>query len=111
MDITYEMIRVIKVLSRNGATNQQEIADRTNRNKASLTSLLDNMMKRNLIVRAEDPSDRRNKIISLTKLGKETEALVDPMLHDFYQKMLLDIPQEQLSSINSRLDLMLQNLS
>lgn len=110
LDITYEMIRVIRVLSREGAMNQQEIADIIVRNKASLTSLLDNMTKRNLIVRSEDPSDRRNKIISLTKLGKETEKLVVPMLNDFYRKMTTNISEEQILSINNRLESMIKNV-
>lgn len=45
--------------------NQQQIADSVFKNKASLTSLLANMERKDLVVRNEDTSERRNKIIIL----------------------------------------------
>src|ERR1700723_181319 len=70
-EITYEMLQVLIVLWKKHQVNQQEIANRVQKNKASLTPLIDSLVKKKLIIRSEDPGDRRNKIISLTRTGQQ----------------------------------------
>jgi len=110
LDLTYEMLQVLSVLWKTGHSNQQEIANRIQKNKASLTSLLDNLTKRNLIVRTEDPSDRRNKIISLTKIGREYEAQFNPILEDFHQSLKKGISSEKIVEVKQILQVMQDNL-
>lgn len=110
LDLTYEMVQVLAVLWRKGEINQQEIADRVQKNKASLTSLLDNLAKRNLIIRNEDPADRRNKIISLTGSGKEYEKQLEPLLNEFYHTLTKDLPQNDMKKITGFLKNMETNL-
>src|SRR5690554_1817126 len=72
LDLTYEMVKVLFILDDHRYLNQQQIADITRKNKASLTSLIGNMEKRGLVMRTEDSADRRNKIISEERrVGKE----------------------------------------
>ncbi|GLU55495.1 MarR family winged helix-turn-helix transcriptional regulator [Dyadobacter frigoris] len=110
LDLTYEMVQVLGVLWRKGEMNQQEIADRVQKNKASLTSLLDNLAKRNLITRNEDPADRRNKIISLTDSGKEYEKQLEPLLEGFYQILAKNLPRQDMKKITGFLKNMEINL-
>lgn len=110
LDLTYEMVQVLVVLWRKGEMNQQEIADRVQKNKASLTSLLDNLAKRNLIIRNEDRTDRRNKIISLTDSGKEFEQQLEPLLDGFYQTLTKDLAQNDMKKITGFLKNMETNL-
>lgn len=110
LDLTYEMVQVLAVLWRKGEINQQEIADRVQKNKASLTSLLDNLAKRNLITRNEDPADRRNKIISLTDSGKDYEKQLEPLLNGFYQILIKNLPQNDMKKITGFLKNMETNL-
>lgn len=110
LDLTYEMVQVLAVLWRKGEINQQEIADRVQKNKASLTSLLDNLAKRNLIIRNEDPADRRNKIISLTGSGKEYEKQLEPLLNEFYHTLTKNLPQNDMKKITGFLKNMETNL-
>lgn len=111
LDLTYEMVQVLAVLWRKGDINQQEIADRVQKNKASLTSLLDNLAKRNLIFRNEDPNDRRNKIISLTATGKEYEKQLQPLLNEIYQILEEDLSKEEIRKMTTSLKKMELNLS
>src|SRR3569832_781241 len=69
-DISYEMFQVLNVLWRKNEVNQQEIANAVQKGKASLTPLIDNLVKLQLVTRTEDSADRRNKIITLTKEGQ-----------------------------------------
>jgi DNA-binding MarR family transcriptional regulator len=99
LNLTFEMFQVMAILWRKDGINQQEIADRVQKNKASLTPLLDNLSKRNLVVRNEDPSDRRNKIISLTEEGREYEAHIQPLINDLYDVIKEDISVEQVENV------------
>lgn len=101
LDITYEMVKVLFILSENESMNQQQIADVTLKNKASLTSLIDNMQKRDLVIRTEDTADRRNKIITLTDNGKKTLNIVKPVLKNLFEELYQDISTEEIEIMNN----------
>ena len=71
-DISMEMSQVlyyIHFMAKDRKSNQQDIANRTGKNKSSVTALIDNLVKKGLIDRSVDPNNRRNNIISLTAAG------------------------------------------
>lgn len=80
LDITPDMYFILRYLwgERDGC-RQQELADRTGKDKASLTKLLDNLEKRDLVKRAADETDRRSKRIWLTGAGKKLKEKVYPL--------------------------------
>lgn len=86
MDLTFEMLEVLIVLWRYDKLNQQEIADKVRKNKASLTSLIDNLTARKLVVRQTDTRDRRNNIIILTEEGKAYQETLQPIMDEFYER-------------------------
>lgn len=110
LDITYEMLQVLGVLWIKGDRNQQDIADRLQKNKASLTSLIDNLEKRKLLQRTEDCNDRRNKIISLTAEGEKYRRRTQPLLDDFFSTAQQGIAASELQSAVSVLSRMQANL-
>jgi MarR family transcriptional regulator, organic hydroperoxide resistance regulator len=95
-EITYEMLQVLMVLWKKNQVNQQEVANTVQKNKASLTPLIDNLVKKKLVTRSEDPQDRRNKIISLTPTGKQYKNKFAPMMTEMYTLIKGDIPDEKL---------------
>jgi len=102
-NITFEMLQVLMVLWRRNSINQQEIADLVQKNKASLTPLLDNLSKRNLVIRTEDSSDRRNKIISLTDEGFQYQERIQPLIDEFYESFKSDISITQIEAVSEML--------
>ncbi|WP_051959907.1 MarR family winged helix-turn-helix transcriptional regulator [Sphingobacterium sp. SG20118] len=95
-DITLEMTQVLYFLSistESGEANQQEIADGLGKNKSSLTSLIDNLLKRDMLVRRINPENRRTNIISLTEKAKQFVADLYPDVYQTYdiEKIALDI--------------------
>lgn len=100
LDLTYEMVKVLFILDDHRYLNQQQIADITLKNKASLTSLIGNMEKRGLVMRTEDSADRRNKIISLTSNGKETLNLLRPVMKKLFEELYKDISKEEIEVMN-----------
>lgn len=82
IDLTYEMHQVMACLWKKDGINQQEIADRTLRDKAGITFLIDNLSKRDLVTRQEHPGDRRSKLIYLTAKGKRLGQKVEPWVNE-----------------------------
>jgi DNA-binding MarR family transcriptional regulator len=85
LDITYEMLEVLICLWEKDGTNQQEIADRIIKEKASMTYLIDNLSKRDLVRRTEDKSDRRNKLVYLTPAGLHLQKQLLPWATEMYK--------------------------
>jgi DNA-binding MarR family transcriptional regulator len=95
-ELSYEMLQVLLVLWKKNQVNQQEVADTIQKSKASLTPLIDKLVKKKLVTRSEDPGDRRNKIISLTNTGKQYKKKFAPMMTEMYALIKGSIPDEKL---------------
>lgn len=86
-DVTFEMLQVLGLLWRKQDLNQQEIANAVQKNKASITPIIDNLTRRKLVIRSEAPSDKRSRIISLTPEGREYKEQFMPVINEFYKLM------------------------
>jgi DNA-binding MarR family transcriptional regulator len=84
IDLTYEMHQIMACLWKKDGINQQELADLTLKDKASMTYLIDNLTKRDLVKRTEDPVDRRSKRIFLTPAGKRLGKKVEPWVTELF---------------------------
>ena len=98
-EITYEMLQVLIVLWKKHQVNQQEVANAVQKNKASLTPLLDSLVGMGLVTRTEDSGDRRNKIITLTKKGKDYKKKFSPMIQDIYRIVKGTISDDRLREV------------
>lgn len=96
INITFEMLEVMSVLWRKDGINQQELADLTLRDKSSMTYLIDNLTKRNLVKRTEDANDRRNKLIILTDEGNALKHHLYPWVAEVYAAASADVQPEEL---------------
>ena len=109
-EITYEMLQVLTVLWKKHQINQQEVANAIQKHKASLTPLLDSLVKMGLVTRAEDPIDRRNRIITLTKKGKDYKKKFSPMINDIYRAVKGNIPDHRLEEVTGLLLTIKENI-
>ena len=73
-EITAEQAIIIMTLYQTDGIAQQEIANAVFKDKSSVKRLIDNMERKDLIVRVPDQNDRRNKLIYLTHKGKTLRA-------------------------------------
>jgi len=106
LDVTYEMVQVLAVLWREHELNQQEIAELVQKSKASVTPLIDNLCKRDLVQRIPDPADRRNNKIILTEKGWEYHKHLEPVQKELYEKIIKNTQIKDLSEINNQLRLL-----
>jgi DNA-binding MarR family transcriptional regulator len=91
IDLTYEMHQIMNCLWKKDGINQQELANLTLKDKASMTYLIDNLTKRELVKRTEDPDDRRSKLIYLTTRGKQLGKKVEPWVSELFSIASRDI--------------------
>lgn len=84
IDLTFEMLQIMAYLWKKEGVNQQELADQTFKDKASLTYLINNLESKGLVNRVEGLKDRRNKEIYLTDKGKELEKEIIPLIESLY---------------------------
>jgi DNA-binding MarR family transcriptional regulator len=111
LDLTTEMIQVLRYLWGHDCVNQQEIANAVNRDKASLTAMLDNLVRRDLVTRCEDSEDRRNKRIVLTPKGRALEQQVTPLIREMYELAGQHLIPQQLEAGIALLGQINQNLA
>ena len=82
--ITFEMLQILSYLWREQGITQQVLAERTAKDKACLTNLMNNLEKKGYVHRKEDPADRRNKLVYLTPEGEEFKEQIRPILDQVY---------------------------
>lgn len=73
VDITPEQWTVLLYLWEKDGVTQQELCNATFKDKPSMTRLIDNMERVNLVVRISSKVDRRTNMIHLTKCGRDIE--------------------------------------
>lgn len=73
LDITPEQWTVLLFLWEKDGVSQQELCNATFKDKPSMTRLIDNMERQNLVVRIASKSDRRTNLVYLTRQGRELE--------------------------------------
>lgn len=109
-DLSFELIEILGLLSRNDGINQQEISNKISKDKSSVTYLINNLVKRGLVERIEYPNDRRNKQIFLTAKGKEIVEIVYPWALELYKKAADGLSENDIQKALSLVKKMAMNL-
>lgn len=110
IDLTYEMQQVMACLWKTDGIKQQELADRTLKDKASLTCLIHNLEKRKLVKRMAGADDRRSKLIFLTTDGKKLGKEVEPWLAELYSLAGRDIDMSAITRCMEAVRQMVDNI-
>ncbi|KUP95833.1 MarR family winged helix-turn-helix transcriptional regulator [Thermobifida cellulosilytica] len=74
--LTIQQLKVLVALAVDGNTPTHELAERIGVSVATLTGIVDRLSARSLVLRREDPADRRVRRVDLTEKGR---ALIDDM--------------------------------
>lgn len=90
IDVTFEMLHILRCLDGAGQINQQQLANLTYKDKSSLSYLIKNLEKRGLVRRNEDIADKRSKLVSLTKKGDDLYLKIKGIIENVYQELEKD---------------------
>lgn len=86
VDMTFEMLQIMHRLWTEEGVSQQCLAEKTAKDKACLTNLINNLEKKGWVTRREDLSDRRNRLIFLTQEGNKLAQRVKPLIKSVYDR-------------------------
>lgn len=95
-DITPEQFLVLDTLWDDGVQSQQEIADKIQKDKNSVTKLIDALEKKDLVQRIAFKQDRRLNLIHVTETGKKIKDEVTEIAMQATNSIIRDIPKEEL---------------
>lgn len=110
IDITTEQWSVLAFLWKQDKVTQQTLCDLTSKDKPSMTRLIDNLEKRNLVTRVSDPKDRRINLIHLTSQGEQLQQKATQVIQDVANKALNNIEASDLNFGKTLLKKILNNL-
>jgi DNA-binding MarR family transcriptional regulator len=108
--ITAEQWHVLINLWEQDGQTQQQLSEKTEKDKGNITRLISGLEKRNILVRIPNYSDGRSKLIYLTSKGKEYQkALIQIAQKTLYQAQA-NIPNNEIDICNSVLQKVVNNL-
>ena len=85
----------LMIIQRNQAQPQNSLAELTGRDKTIFTRNIRTLERKNLVQRDFSPSDRRNKLVSITPLGEKYLELARPILKGIIGETEQDISHEE----------------
>lgn len=88
LGISFSQLGVLEVLHHLGPFNQKELAGKLLRSSANMTTIIDNLEKRELVSRGPDEKDRRATRVELTAKGRELISQIFPLhVQNIYRMM------------------------
>lgn len=101
ISLTREQLIVLISLHEQDDINQNELALLTKRNKTTLTRLLNNLEKKNLVKREQAKTDKRINKIYITAEGKEILERTFPIIEHTSKLLEQDLTIDEINSIKS----------
>jgi DNA-binding MarR family transcriptional regulator len=110
LDITVDQWIVLMHLWEEDGQNQATLGETAGHHKTTVTRAIDSLERQNMVLRVPDKSDRRNKLIYLTHLGREMQAsLMQPAIL-VHEEAVSDIDEADLATCKAVLAKIFQNL-
>lgn len=107
-DLSHASAWPVLMLSRLGdGARPGVVADAVGIEAPSLVRIIDQLVASNLVLRQDDPSDRRAKTLALTETGHNVAARLEKALVPFRRAMFKDTPQDDIDAclrVLTRLD-------
>ncbi|MBT2679663.1 MarR family transcriptional regulator [Bacillus sp. ISL-35] len=108
--ITTEQWSVLRTLNESDKISQKELSIRSDKDQATLTKILDLLVKQENVERVPNPQDRRSFLVEITPKGTKLVEEVTPYIEEIYVKIThgidaahLDIFKEVLSNLEDNI--------
>jgi len=111
LDITIEQWTVLYHLWKEDCLNQQELCNRTYRDKPSITRLIDNLEKQKLVKRSSSRDDKRINRICLTDAGRALQDTTLALANQTMDEALEGVKKEEIEIVKSVLQKVYDNLN
>ena len=109
-DMTVAQLRVLLLLHTEGQSRMSAIASTLGIAVSTVTGIIDNLVKKELVTRGADPEDRRVVICALSPQGQETMNRIWALGRLQMEKLLLGLSSEQLEKAKEVAQFLLLNV-
>ncbi len=111
LNITIEQWSILYQLWKKDGLSQQELCEVTFRDKPSVTRLVDNLEKLELVKRTNHKTDRRKNVIVLTNKANDLQDTTMQLANEVLNEALDSIPANQVEICKQALQIIYNNLS
>ncbi|WP_315818829.1 MarR family winged helix-turn-helix transcriptional regulator [Paraflavitalea speifideaquila] len=110
LNVTIEQWSVLYHLWKQDGISQQELCNATFRDKPSITRLVDNLEKLQLVKRVSSDADRRMNLIFLTKQAQKLQEQSMGLAEETLNEALQGVPPERIDICKEVLQIVYDNL-
>lgn len=108
-DITVDQCLVLMILNENSNSSQTEIADLIFKDKASITRIIELMVKKDYLTRGINELDRRKFNLEITEKGKTTIELLMPIIKQNRKTALRGLSNNEIELLDAILYKIISN--
>lgn len=111
LEITIEQWSVLYHLWKEDGLSQQELCNRTYRDKPSITRLIDNLEKQHLVKRVASPTDRRINLVQLTDAAKDLQQITIDLANQTMAEALVGVDKKDIETVKAVFQKVYDNLT
>jgi len=106
-----DQLPILMVIYFGGACSQQDIADKLIRDKSSVLRSVVSLEGKGFLVTAQDPFDKRKKMVQMSNAGKKLGDLIAAELSTLDQHLFACLNAKELQQFHSLLKKCVQNIN
>ncbi len=110
-DVTLDQLLVLRVIQDQPEFTQQQIAEAVFKDYASITRIVDLLVRKGLLLRVGSQADRRRSELTLTADGEELMAAIHPMVRNNRSAALKGVSAEELELVKTVMNRIIENCS
>jgi DNA-binding MarR family transcriptional regulator len=104
--VTMSQCSTIMAIGRGGKMTMNALSEWMSLATSTMTRIVDNLVRDGYIERTQDDQDRRVVHVSLTEKGKEMYQVIHGIYHDYHQRIVDNIPADQLHKVVESLQML-----
>jgi DNA-binding MarR family transcriptional regulator len=109
--ITIDQWLVLKTIQENSSISQQQLAAKVFKDAASITRMIDLLVKNGYLIRSFHQEDRRRFELTLSKEGTKIIQSLEPIIHNNRKKALQGISLAEIEKLQCILSDITSNVS
>lgn len=108
--VTAEQWGLLSILFEEDGISQNQLASKMFKDHTSISRIVDNLIKKSLIIRKYDPTDRRTNLIYITETGAKLKDQIMEEVQQHIAASFQGITEEQLKICSEVMQKVIQNL-
>lgn len=103
--LTFEQWKIMIALNYQEGISQNQLAEIVEKDHTTVSKIVNNLIKKNMLRRATDLSDKRTNHVFLTEEGKEIiNNIATEQVQAFFDNLVEDIPEHEIEIFSSVLE-------